>query len=177
VLRAIALGLLFATATVSPIPGVPAPPESVLETEMTKAATERASAELKTALVELEKDASIPDGTKREIKAKIARLKIAVFTTEKSLDDTVSFYEKEVAGAGFLVGDRDVLDDAKELAAARNLHLDPDVERAWMGKRGRYARWSRSDKSLEIDVEDTLIDPRDAKISKKTVVLVTYVGS
>src|SRR5438067_914137 len=171
-------GLLLAVliATGSPVPGVPAPPDGVLEAGLTKAAMDRASAEMKTALAKLEKDASIPEATKRDIKSKIARLKVAVFTTPKTLEETVEFYERQVTGARFLMGERDVLGDAHDLAAASGITMDPDVERAWAGKRGRSARWSRDDKGLEIDVEDTLIDPRDAKISKKTVVLLTYLG-
>jgi len=173
------LVLAFAGLTagaVSPIPGVPPPPDGTYEVEMTKAATDRAMAELKTGLVQLEKDTTIPAETKREIKAKIVRLKIAVFTTTKPFDETVLFYTAQIRDASFIIGDRDVLGDARELAAAIGVHLDPDVEQTWVGKRGRSARWSRQDRSLEIDVEDTLIDPRDAKISKKTVVLVTYLG-
>jgi len=175
-IRALVLAVLLAAPAVSPIPGVPIPPDGVLEPELTKAATDRATAEMRAGLARLEKDVTIPDNVKRDIKAKIIRMKIAVFTTPKTLDETVAFYEKSMTGATFIFGERDVLGDAHELATASGLRMDPEVERAWQGKRGRSARWSREDKGLEIDVEDTLIDPRDAKISRKTVVLVTSVS-
>ena len=177
-LLAALLGLLFAAGAPPPtIPGVPQPPEGVFEEAITKVATDRAKEEMKAALEKLEKDGTIPEAQKREIKGKLVHLKVAVFTTPKTLDEIVAFYEKEIAAAQFNFGERDVLGDAHDLAAASGFKLDPDVERAWVGKRGRTARWSREDRSLEIDVEDTLIDPRDGKISKKTVVLMTYLGS
>jgi hypothetical protein len=154
---------------------VPLPPEGALEPELTKAAATRADAEMKAALKVLDGDPSIPADQKREIKAKITRFKIAVFTTAKSFDDTVLFYQKEIVGAQFLIGERDVLGDLQELAATTGIVVPQEAVRDWSGKRGRSARWSRQDKSLEIDIEDTLIDPRDGKISKKTVVLVTSV--
>jgi hypothetical protein len=172
----VALALAIAAAPVSPIRGVPMPPEGVVDVELTKAATERAFAEMKTALTQLEKDPSIPEQTKRQIKGKIASLKIAVITTPKSLDETVAFYERQMAGVQFIFAERDVLHDARELAGASGLTLDPEVERTWTGKRGRSARWSREDTTLEIDIEDTLIDPRDAKITKRTIVLLTSLG-
>jgi hypothetical protein len=144
-IRALLVAMLLAAGTTSPIPGVPMPPGGVLEPELTKAATERATAEMRARLAQLDKDPSIPDNVKRDIKAKIIRLKIAVFTTPKTLDETVAFYEKEVSGATFIFGERDVLGDARELAAASGLRIDLEVERAWQGKRGRSARWSRED--------------------------------
>ena len=172
------LGFLLAAGPPPPaIPGVPPPPEGVFEEAITKTATERATQEMKAALERLDKDSTIPEAQKREIKGKLVHLKIAVFTTPKTLDEIVAFYEKEIAAAQFNFGERDVLGDARDLATASGFKLDPQTESAWVGKRGRTARWGREDRNLEIDVEDTLIDPRDGKITKKTVVLVTYLGS
>jgi hypothetical protein len=176
-LRAALLGLLLAAGPSPSIPGVPNPPDGVFEEAITKVATERATQEMKAALEKLDKDGSIPEAQKREIKGKLVHLKVAVFTTPKSLDEIVAFYEKEIQPAQFNFGERDILGDAHDLAAASGFKMDPEVEKAWMGKRGRTARWGREDRDLEIDVEDTLIDPRDGKITKKTVVLVTYLGS
>ena len=171
----LALAAVLFLAASSPIRGVPLPPDGALAPELTKAASERADAEVKAALKALDGNPSIPAEQKREIRSKIARFKIAVFTTTKDFEETVKFYEKEVTGTPFLFGERDILGDLQELAQTTGLKVAPETTRDWAGKKGRSARWSRGDKSLEIDIEDTLIDPRDGKISKKTVVLVTSV--
>ena len=44
------------------------------------------------------------------------------------------------------------------------------------GKLGRTARWTKDDDTLQVVVEDHLIDPRDGKVSETTVVLVTSLG-
>ena len=175
---AVVLALLLALSTpgAPALPGIPPPPDAVFEAELTKAANDRATVEMRNAVAALDKDVSVPEAQKRELKAKIARVKVALYTTPKTLDETVAFYEKKVPNATFLFAERDALSDLQEVAAAGNLQVSPEVARAWLGKRVRSARWNRPDRTLEIDVEDTLIDPRDAKVSRKTVVLITFLA-
>lgn len=157
----------------SVFPGIPAPPEGVYEAELTKAANARAQVEIKGALAQLERDTSIPPAQKKEIRRKIERLRVAVYTTPKTLDETVAFYERQIPSANFLFGDRNLLDDAADIARSGGFELPAPITAEWGGKRGRSARWSQTDGSAEIDVEDHLIDPRDATIRKRTVVLLS----
>ena len=159
--------------TSSPIAGVPAPEQGALDPALTKLARERADVEMKTALAALAADSTIPEPRKREIREKVAKLKVAVFTTPKTLDETVKFYEGRLNQATFIFAERDLLTDLRDLALTSGLVLTPAIEAPAAGKRARSARWAKDDGSLEIDVEDHLIDPRDGKITKKTVVLVT----
>ncbi len=57
------------------------------------------------------------------------------------------------------------------------LAVDPEVEKKWTGKSGKTARFTREDGTLQVVVEDHLIDPRDGKVTPMTVVLVTSLGS
>lgn len=167
------LALLLAADAAQPVSGVPVPPEAVFEPELTKAAAARAQVESKAALARLDRETSISPKEKSEIRRKIESLRVAVYTTPKTIDDTVAFYERSIDAANFLFGERSLLDDATELARAGGFVLAAATTEAWAGKRGRSARWSRDDGTLEIDVEDHLVDPRDGTIRKKTVVLVT----
>lgn len=167
------LGLLLAVSPSPAVGGVTLPPDAVFEPELTKAANARAQVEAKAALARLEQDRSIPSSAKAEIRKKIERLKVAVYTSPRSLDETVAYFEQTVSAANFLFGERPVLDDAAEVARAGGFSLPQTAVESWSGKRGRTARWSRDDGSLEVDVEDHLIDPRDATIRKQTVVLLT----
>lgn len=171
------LVILTAVVAVTPvparIPGVPLPPDALFESELTRVATERARLEMKTVLSQLERDGSRSSAVKNEIKVKLARLKVAVYTTPRSLDETVSHYEKLIERALFVFGERNLLVDLLEAARAGGFEVAPKSQEAWAGKTIRSARWGRDDGAVEIDVEDHLIDPRDGKVTKKTVVLVT----
>lgn len=169
------LALLLWLATPAPVPSVPFPPDGTYEAEITRVVAERAKAEMKGLLAQLEKDATTPEATKREIRGKVARLKVAVYTTPKPFDAVVFFYERSPLEPFFLKGDRDVLADAREAAQAAGIPLDQVEEKRWTGVVGRRALWQRADGGLEVAIEDHLIDPRNGKVSKKTVVLVTSV--
>ena len=58
-------------------------------------------------------------------------------------------------------------------AVCCDVELQRNVEKEWQGKMGRTARWTRDDQMLQVSVEDYLIDPRDARVTKKTVVMVS----
>ena len=156
--------------------GVPPPPGGTFETEITKVVSDRAKVEMQGILAELER-MSQPAETKAEIKRRLAGLKVAVYTTPKSWDDTVAFYEGPAMKVVFLKGQRDILADLQDYARSAGLSVDPAVEKAWTGKSGLTARWTKDDETLQIVVEDHLIDPRDGKVTPKTVVLVTKLGS
>ena len=166
----VVLGWLAATP---PVASVPPPPGGTYEEAITKVVTARAQKEMKALVAELEKDPSQPSAFKAEVKRKLARLKVAVYTTPKSFEETVAFYEASPLRPFFLKGDRDLLADLRENAEALGASVDPAAEKAWAGKAGRTARWTRDDNGLQITVEDHLIDPRDGSVTKKTVVLVT----
>ena len=76
----------------------------------------------------------------------------------------------------FLKGDRDILGDLRDYARAAGIAVDATAEKAWAGKWGKTARWTKEDESVQIVVEDHLIDPRDGKVTPTTVVLVTSLG-
>lgn len=151
---------------------IPTPPQGVLDNELTKAANERLAVETRSFLKELDKDPR-PAAEKDEIRRKLSRVKIQVFTSLKSIDDAAAFYAGKIDGAAFLFAERQLLPDAQEVASSLGLKLDLATEKQWAGKTGRSARWRRDDGSLEIDLEEHLIDPRTAQISKKTVVMIT----
>ena len=167
---------LFWLADPSPVKGVPPPPGGTFETEITKVVSDRAKVEMQGILAELER-MSQPAETKAEIKRRLAGLKVAVYTTPKSWDETVAFYEGPAMKVVFLKGERDILADLRDYARSAGIAVDPAVEKAWTGKSGRTARWTKDDETLQIVVEDHLIDPRDGKVTPKTVVLVTKLGS
>ena len=166
----VVLGWLAASP---PVVSVPPPPGGTYEEGITKVVSSRAQKEMKALLAELEKDASQPAEFKADVKRKLARLKVAVYTTPKSFEETVAFYETSAFRPIFLKGQRDLLADLRENAEAAGGSVDPEVAKAWAGKSGQTARWTRDDNGLQITIEDHLIDPRDGSVTKKTVVLVT----
>ena len=87
-------------------------------------------------LAELER-MSQPAETKAEIKRRLAGLKIAVYTTPKSWDETVAFYEGPPMRVLFLKGERDILADLQDYARSAGIAVDPAVEKAWAGKSGQ----------------------------------------
>lgn len=167
---------LFWLADPSPIKGVPPPPGGVFETEITKVVSDHAKVEMQGLLAELER-MSQPAETKAEIRRRLAGLKVAVYTTPKSWDETVAFYEGPAMKVIFLKGQRDILADLRDYARSAGIAVDPGAETAWTGKSALTARWTKDDETLQIVVEDHLIDPRDGKVTSKTVVLVTKLGS
>lgn len=168
------LTILFAPADA--IPGVQAPPGGTLESELTNIAYERAQAETKRMLSEMERDQTIPAATKKEVKTKLARLKIAVYLTPEKLEDVVAAYNKSIPGSSFIFAERAVVPDVYDVATERGIMAPSDTERTWSGKSIRYARFTTDDQSLQIAVEDHLVDPRTAKVSKTTVVMVQSLG-
>jgi hypothetical protein len=176
-LALLALSAVLAAAPASaPIAGVPLPPDAVFETELTRVATDRARLEMKSVLAQLDRDGSQSQEAKNDLKQKLSRLKIAVYTTPRTLDETVAAYEKKLENASFLSGERNLLADLIEVAKAGGFSVTPEAQKAWTGKTIRSVRWGRGDGAVEIDIEDHLIDPRDGKVSKKTVVLITSVA-
>jgi hypothetical protein len=167
------LALLLAVNAATAPGGLPTPPEAVFEPDLTKAVTARAQIEVKATLARLDRDTTMPAATKADLRKKIERLRLAVYTTPKTLDETVAFYEQAIVAANFLFGERGLLDDAAEIARAGGFALPATTTEAWTGKRGRSARWNREDGAMEVDVEDHLVDPRDGTIRKKTVILLT----
>ena len=171
----LALFTLFWLADPSAVKGVPPPPGGKYEAEMTKVVSDRAKVEMQALLAQLEQAAQPPE-TKKEIRRRLAGLKVAVYTTTKSWDDTVAFYEGPAMRVVFLKGDRDILGDLRDYARATGIPVDAAAEKAWAGKWGKTARWTKDDESLQVVVEDHLIDPRDGKVTPTTVVLVTSLG-
>ena len=94
-------------------------------------------------------------------------------TTARPLDEVAAFYEKTVPRAEFVFGVRDLAADLDEAIRAGAIKADPERVREASGKQGRSARWTREAERLSIAIEDHLVDPRDGRITKKTVVLVT----
>jgi hypothetical protein len=166
---------LFWLAEPAPAKGVPPPPGGRYEAEMTKVVSDRAKVEMQAFLAELERAAQ-PAAAKAELKRRLAGLKIAVYTTPKSWEETVGFYEGPAMRIVFLKGERDILGDLHEYARATGIAVEPAVEKAWTGKFGQTARWTKDDETVQIVVEDHLIDPRDGKVTPTTVVLVTSLG-
>ncbi len=166
---------LFWLSEPAPVKGVPPPPGGRFEPEITRVVSERAKIEMQGLLAELER-MSQPAETKAEIRRRLARLKIAVYTTPNSWTETVDFYEGPPMRVLFLKGERNLLADLQDYARAAGLAVDPAVEKAWVGKSGKTARWTKDDDTLQIVVEDHLIDPRDGKVTATTVVLVTSLG-
>lgn len=171
----LALLSLFWLADPAPVKGVPPPPGGKYEAEMTKVVSDRAKVEMQALLDQLEQGAQPPEA-KKEIRRRLAGLKVAVYTTARSWDETVAFYEGPAMRIVFLKGDRDILGDLRDYARATGIAVDPAAEKAWAGKWGKTARWTKEDESLQVVVEDHLIDPRDGKVTPQTVVLVTSLG-
>ncbi len=165
--------LLFAT---SPVAGIPAPLDGVYETELTRVATEQASREMKEALALLEKDPTRTPAEKAEVKRRISQLKIAIYTTAKSIDAVVTEYERVLTASEFTFGERGLLEDLVELSRTGAFAIDAETDKEWRGKRGRSARWHKLDGTIGIDIEDHLLDPRTGKITKKTVVMISAAG-
>ena len=168
--------VLFALAAdPGPVPGIPSPPGGSYEAELSKLAVEKAKTELNSQLESTLKDPNVSASDKADVKARIAsvHLRLAIYTTDRTLEETVAFFSQKVRAATFLVAERNVLVDLAEVAQAGKLQISPMVEKEWQGKMGRTARWTRDDQMLQISVEDYLIDPRDARVTKKTVVMVS----
>ena len=167
---------LVLAAPVSPIPGIPFPPGGEIDPVLTQVFTDRAAAETRSAISRLDADTSRSAADRAELKKRLGKLRIAVFTTPKSVDEVVAAYEKQLPAARFIFAERnleaDLLDGMKSGAIQANAAA---VEKA-AGRRAKSARWNRADGALEIDVEDRLIDPRSGSILEKTVVLVTSLG-
>ena len=157
-------------------PGIPFPPGGEIDPVLTQVFTDRAAVETRNAIARLDADPSRSAAEKAEIRKRLAKLRIAVFTTPKTVDEVVAAYEKQFADARFIFAERnleaDLMDGMKSGAIQANAAA---VEKA-AGRRARSARWNRADGALEIDVEDRLIDPRTGAILEKTVVLVTSLG-
>lgn len=172
----LALLSLFWLADPASAKDVPPPPGGRFETEMTKVVSDRAKVEMQGILAQLEQAAQ-PAETKALVRRRLAGLKVAVYTTSKSWEETVAFYEGPALRAYFLKGERDVLADLRDYARAAGIAVDPEVEKRWTGKSTKTARWTKADETLQVVVEDHLIDPRDGKVTATTVVLVTSLGS
>ena len=166
-----AIALLLAVG--GAVPGVPAPPGGRLETEITAVVASRATAQMKPFLDQMEKDPSQPEAVKAEIRKKAASLTVAVYTAPGTVDELAAFYAGKVPGASFLFGERDLAADLAEAEQVGGFVLAPAEAQAWKGKKGRSARWARPDGTLEIDIEDHLIDPRDGRVTRRSVVMVT----
>ncbi len=166
------LGVLLFVAS-SPIPGVPLPPDGAVDVVFTEIYTARAAAETKAALARLDADSSRPAAEKKEIRKRLEKLRVVVLTTPRSLDETVAFYEREVAGARFTFAVRNLEADLRDGMKSGAIKADEAAVAQAAGKRGRSARWSRTDGALEIAIEDAMLDPRSGAIVAKTVVLVT----
>lgn len=157
----------------SPIPGVPLPPEGAVDAELTRLRMQQADAERQQAFARLDTDRSLSAKEKAVIRGKLVLMKVAVMTTALPIDEVAAFYEKTVPHAEFLFGVRDLKADLEEGIRSGDIKADPERVREAAGEQGRSARWTREAERLSIAIEDHLIDPRDGRIIKKTVVLVT----
>jgi hypothetical protein len=157
----------------SPIPGVPLPPEGAVDAELTRLRMQQADAERQQAFARLDTDRSLSAKEKAVIRGKLVLMKVAVMTTALPIDEVAAFYEKTVPHAEFLFGVRDLKADLEEGIRSGDIKADPARVGEAAGERGRSARWTREAERLSIAIEDHLIDPRDGRILKKTVVLVT----
>ncbi len=166
--------LLFLAA--SPITGVPLPPDGAVDQVFTEIYANRAAAETKAALAQLDADPSRSSVEKKEIKKRLEKLKVVVLTTPKTLDEVVAFYEREVKDARFNFAVRNLEADLAEGIRTGAIQGDPSVVAKAAGQRSRSARWNRADGALEIAIEDHLVDPRTGEIVSKTIVLVTSLG-
>lgn len=173
----IALALAFALAAPpSPIPGVPFPPGGEIDPVLTQVFTDRAAAETRQALARLDADTSRSAAEKAELRKRLGKLKIAVFTTPKSVDESVAAYERQLPQSLFIFAERNLEADVRDGIKSGAIQGDAVAVEKAVGQRGRSARWNRADGALEIDIEDHLIDPRTGAILVKTIVLVTSLG-
>ncbi|MDL2717110.1 MAG: hypothetical protein PT977_05100, partial [Acidobacteriota bacterium] len=154
----------------------PFPPGGEIDPVLTQVFTERAAAETRSALAQLDADKSRSAGEKAEIRKRLGKLRIAVFTTPKTVDEVVAAYEKLVPEARFIFAERNLQADLQDGIKSGAIQANPAAVEKAAGRRARSARWNRADGALEIDVEDRLIDPRSGAILEKTVVLVTSLG-
>jgi hypothetical protein len=166
--------LLFLAA--SPVAGVPLPPDGAVDQVFTEIYANRAAAETKAALAQLDADTSRSSAEKKQIKKSLEKLKVVVLTTPKTLDEAVAFYEREVKGARFIFAVRNLEADLKDGMKSGAIKGDPSVVAKAAGQQSRSARWNRADGALEIAIEDRILDPRTGEILAKTIVLVTSLG-
>ena len=171
----LALTLVLA-APASPIPGVPFPPGGEIDPVFTQVFTDRAAAETRSAIARLDADTSRSAAEKAELKKRLGKLRIAVFTTAKSVDETVAAYERQIPQARFIFAERNLEADLRDGIKSGAIQADAAAVAKAAGRTGRSARWNRADGALEIDVEDRFIDPRTGAILARTVVLVTSLG-
>ena len=171
----LALTLVLA-APASPIPGVPFPPGGEIDPVFTQVFTDRAAAETRSAIARLDADTSRSAAEKAELNKRLGKLKIAVFTTAKSIDETVAAYERQISQARFIFAERNLEADLRDGIRSGAIQANAAAVAKAAGRTGRSARWNRADGALEIDVEDHLIDPRTGAILARTVVLVTSLG-
>jgi hypothetical protein len=171
----LALTLVLA-APASPIPGIPFPPGGEIDPVFTQVFTDRAAAETRSAIARLDADTSRSAAEKAELKKRLGKLKIAVFTTAKSIDETVAAYERQISQARFIFAERNLEADLRDGIRSGAIQANAAAVAKAAGRTGRSARWNRADGALEIDVEDRLIDPRTGAILDRTVVLVTSLG-
>jgi hypothetical protein len=160
----------------SPISGVPLPPEGTVEPDLTRIRTQQAAAERDQAFKLLDADRKLSKAEKAAIRRKLASLTTVIMTTMRPLEDVVAFYEKTVPRAEFIFAVRDLAADLAEGVRSGAIQASPERVREAAGRQGRSARWMREAERISIAVEDHLVDPRDGKITKKTVVLVTSFG-
>jgi hypothetical protein len=175
VVIALSLALVLA-APASPIPGVPFPPGGEIDPVLTQIFTDRAAVETKQAMAQLDADTSRSAAEKAELKKRLGKLKIAVYTTPKSVDESVAAYERLLPQARFIFAERNLEADLRDGIKSGAIQADAAAVAKAAGQRGRSARWNRGDGALEIDIEDRLIDPRTGAILVKTIVLVTSLG-
>lgn len=170
------ISLLLLTGPAPGLPAVSVPHEAVLDAGMTKAFADRAAAESKAALERLEKDPSRSREEKDALEKRLSRLRLAVYETPKTLDETVAWFESHNTGAQFVFAERNLESDLQDGIRSGAIKADPSQAEKAMGQRGRSARWNRLDSNLEIAVEDHLIDPRNGSITRKTFILITTLG-
>src|ERR1700730_2638495 len=113
-LPAVSTLILLLAGSPSPVGGVSAPPGGTLDADLTRVYSERAAVETKEALAQLERDSSRTHAEKNDLKKRLAKLKIAVFTTLRGLDECVAVYEKTVPRSRFIFGERNLAADLEE---------------------------------------------------------------
>jgi len=175
VLVALVLALALA-GPASPIPGVPFPPGGEIDPVLTQVLIDRAAVETKEAMARLDADTSRTAAEKAELKKRLQKLRIAVFTTPRSVDESVAAYERQIPQSRFIFAERNLEADVRDGIKSGAIHGDEAAIAKAAGQRGRSARWNRPDGGLEIDIEDHFIDPRTGAILVKTIVLVTSLG-
>ena len=166
------IGLLLFLAA-SPIAGVPLPPDGAVDQVFTEIYSSRAADETKAALAQLDADKARSSGEKKEIRRRLEKLKVVALTTPRSLDEAVAFYEREVKDARFIFAVRNLEADLRDGIRSGAIKGDESAVAKAAGQWGRSARWNRADGTLEIAIEDHILDPRNGAIISKTVVLVT----